>query len=687
MLRSFCLAALFAAAALAQTASVTGRVTDPAGNVVPDAEVSARNAATGVTRSTHTTGEGNYAISAMLPGTYNITVSKAGFAPIREDGLELQVQQVARLDFALTVGAVSQSVEVNAGAVLLESETATTGQVIDSRQATELPLLGRNPYALAAGVPGVRPAIGVNGLPIDQITTVAFVINGQRAGNNDFLLDGAPNSAPSQNQPVINTTPDLVQEFKVETSNFMAEYGRASGGIFNVVTRSGANDFHGALYEFFRNTLLNANDFFSNQAGNPRSPFKYNQFGGTVGGPVIIPKVYNGKNRTFFFVSIEKVRFVQGLTFTGTEPTAQQLGGDFSNARTAAGQLITIYDPSTTTASGTGFTRSPFPGNIIPSARINSVSLAIAKYLPAPTQAGAPFTGVNNYVRGDANNIKKNTDSIRFDHHFNDRNRFFARYSADDTPDIRAGAYGISNVASPSAGPQIFGRRNSVAEYDTTLSPTLIATLRLSYTRLSNFRDPFSNGFDATKLGLPASLASQFFPKAFPDITITGYSVGSSIANIITGGLLGATDKIALGNGVWALQGNTTKVVGNHEFKFGGEFRDIQFNLYQDGANNPVFSFVPTWTQGPNPTAASATAGLGLASFLLGIPGGSATPVPALAITTKYYALFAQDSFKVTPRLTVNYGVRWEYNTPRTDRFNQLDNFNYTAAPPSPRRG
>jgi Carboxypeptidase regulatory-like domain/TonB dependent receptor len=684
MFRCFVLTALFAVVASAQTASITGRVTDPGGGVVPDATITVTAGDSGISNSTHSNAEGYYTIAALPPGRYEVNVAKTGFASVKETGLQLEVQQVVRLDVTLQVGAVATTVDVTASAPLLDSETAALGQVIGSKQITELPLLGRNPYALAMLVPGVRPSIGVNNLPIDQISTVSFAINGQRAANNEFLLDGAPNSSPAQNQPVINATPDLVQEFKVETNNFSAEYGKSAGGVFNVVTRSGGNDFHGNLYEFFRNTQLNANDFFSNSAGNARAPFKYNQFGGTLGGPVYIPKVYNGRNKTFFFVSEEHVSFIQGLTFVGTLPTPTLLTGDFSNDRNAAGQLITIYDPATTNLNGP-LTRTPFPGNMIPTARLNPVALAIAKYFPAPTQSGALYTGVNNYTRVDANRISKNSVSYRVDEYLSSSNRFFARYSADDTPDVRAGAYGSPsvNIASPSAGPQTFGRRNSVVEDTQTISPTWLETVRFSFTRLSNVRPPFSNGFNITSLGLPASLESQLSPQAFPEITITGYpSPSSSISNIVTGGVLGATDYIRANNSVSALSFTTTKSLGKQELKAGAEFRVIQLNTLQVGANSPVFSFAPTYTQGPNATASSSTAGAALASFLLGIPGGQAAPAPALAMTTKYGALFLQDNYKVTSRLTLNIGVRWEYEAPKTDRFNQFDNFNYSAVPP-----
>jgi hypothetical protein len=683
MLRSFVLLAVFAGVAAAQTASITGRITDPGGANVPDAEVTAKSVESGVSTNTRTNGDGYYTISALPPGKYEMTVAKPGFASVTQTGLELQVQQVARLDVALQLGTVSQRMEVSASAVLLDSENATLGQVVESRQITELPLLGRNPYALALLVPGVRPSIGVNNVPVDQISTVSFALNGQRAANNEFLLDGAPNSAPAQNQPVINATPDLVQEFKVETNNFSAEYGRAAGGVFNVITRSGTNQFHGNLYEFFRNTELNANDFFSNGAGNPRAPFKYNQFGGTLGGPVYIPKVYNGRNKTFFFVSEENVRFIQGQTFVATEPTSTLLSGDFSNDRNSAGKIVTIYDPASGTKVNGVATRTPFQNNIIPTSRISPVALAIAKYFPAPTQAGAQYTGVNNYVRNDSNNIKKDTVSYKVDHYFSDSNRMFARYSADDTPIVRAGAYGAGDIASPSAGPQIFGRRNSVVEDNQTISPTWLATVRFSFSRLSNQRPPFSNNFDITSLGLPASLASQLYPHAFPEITITGYPApSSSISNVVTGGVLGATDFIRANNSVSAFAATTAKTLAKHELKAGVEFRVIQLNTLQTGANSPVFNFSPTYTQGPNATVSSATAGAGLADFLLGIPEGSAAPAPSLAMTSKYYGLFLQDAYKLTSHLTLNMGLRWEYETPRTDRFNQFDNFSYSTVPP-----
>ncbi len=284
-----------------QSAQMTGRITDPSGAVVPDANVSVVASETGVRRRVSSNQEGYYTVPLLQPGRYEVVVQKDGFKAINRQGIELAVGEVSRLDFVLELGNTSEVVEVTASGPLLETENTTMGQVVGTRQVSTLPLLGRNPYALAALVPGVRASLGVNQLPVDQISTASASINGLRANQNEYLLDGAPNTAAAQNQPVVHANPDMVQEFKVETNSYSAEYGRAAGGVYNVVTKGGTNELHGSAYEFFRDTKLNANDFFANRAGRERAPFRFNQFGGTVGGPVFIPKFYDGRNRTFFF--------------------------------------------------------------------------------------------------------------------------------------------------------------------------------------------------------------------------------------------------------------------------------------------------------------------------------------------------------------------------------------------------
>ena len=393
---------------------------------------------------------------------------------------------------------------------------------------------------------------------------------------------------------------------------------------------------------------------------------------------MVLPHIYNGKNKTFFFANVELVRFVQGVTYTGTVPRPQELAGDFSQTRNAAGNLIQIFDPTTTTSTNGGFTRTAFPGNIIPANRIDPVIRNVAKYFPAPNTTGNPITGVNNYNRTAANQVTKNTFSIRGDHYFSERNRLFSRFSYDNTPYRRAAPFGADDPGSPGNGPQIFGRRNAVIEDDHTFAPDLLGTFRYSITRLSNFRNPFSYGFDITRLGFPASLQQQVIA-AFPAFAISGFNVTNSVGQNPS---LGATDLIALANDTHTFQAQITKVLNRHTFKTGFDYRIIKFNTLQTPPNSPGFTFTNAWTQGPNPNAASATAGYSLASFLLGADNtGTVTPAPSLAMQTTYYATFLQDDFKVTNNLTLNLGIRYEFESPRTDRYNQLSTFDYRLNP------
>jgi hypothetical protein len=668
----------------AQSAAITGRITDPSGGVTPQAQITVRNTDTGISRLAVSNDQGYYTVPALPPGNYEMTVEKQGFQPAARTGIRLNVDEKARIDVSLELGSVMESVQVSAQAVLLESESSTLGQLVQNKQILELPLLGRDPYALAMLVPGARTSAGLNNLPVDIITTSFASVNGSRGNQNEFLLDGAPNTSPAGNAPVVFPSVDGVQEFKVETNSFSAEYGRSAGGVFNVVTRSGGNDAHLSLYDFLRNDKLNANDYFANRSGLARPPFRYNQFGASAGGPVEIPRLYRGRNRTFFFFSWEAVRFAQGTTFSGTVPDPVQLTGDFSRLRNAAGNPVTIYDPLTTQpGSAGGFVRSPFPGNMIPANRIDPVARSLSKFWPAPNAPGNPITGVNNYAQTGANRISKDMYSFRVDHHVSGRNQFFTRFTYDDTPWIRAKAYGRDNIASPSAGPQDFGRRNAVVEDTYILNPSLLATLRYSYARLGNFRQSWSSGYDITNLGFPAGLGRQFGPPAsFPVILISGFGVSSLVPNTLVGGTLGAGDLIRVGTDSHAWEAQATKSWSKHNVKAGFEFRLIRGNMLQHADQGTQFSFSPAYTQGPNPAASTATAGSALASFLLGAGNGSVNQVPALATQTLYYAGFLQDDWKAAPRLTLNLGLRYDYETPRTDRFNQFANFSYSAVPP-----
>ena len=675
----------FAASLWSQSAQMTGRVTDPSGAVVLEAGIDVIASETGVRRRVNTNQEGYYTVPLLQPGRYEVMVQKTGFKAINRQGIELAVGEISRVDFVLELGDTSEVVEVTATGPLLETESTTVGQVVGARQISTLPLLGRNPYALAALVPGVRASLGVNQLPVDQISTASASINGQRANQNEYLLDGAPNTAPAQNQPIVHANPDMVQEFKVETNSYSAEYGRAAGGIYNVVTKGGTNELHGTAYEFFRDTSLNANDFFANRAGQERAPFRFNQYGGTVGGPVFIPKFYDGRNRTFFFTNVEIVRFSQGVAFTGTMPTALQKAGNFSETRNAAGALTLVYDPASITPfPGGGFRRTAFANNIIPEGRFNSVGKSIASYIPDPNTQGSGAANVNNYARTDSSSIHKNTYSVRMDHNFNENNKLFGRYSYDDTPWLRAPTYGEGNPASPGAAPQVFTRRNIGLEYNKILSPTFLSQSRVSFARLSNFREPYAPDFQWETLGFPQGLTNALGIRGgFPSVNISGFSRTASVPNVSIGGFLGSQSAIAFGMDQWAVQQNFTKMLSNHTLKFGGEYRVMRFNTTQFGDQAAQFNFTPNFSQGPNPSSPAGNTGVALANLLLGLPGSaSVTPSPALALQNLYYGFYLQDAWKVTPKLTVNMGMRYEAELPRTDRFDQLTNFDFGTKPP-----
>src|SRR5262245_29759202 len=415
----------FTLTASAQTAQLTGRISDQAGAVVPGAQIIVTNVGTGLSRESVSNNEGYFTIPLLQPGEYRVAVKKDGFKPLLQSGVTLQVEQVARLDYTLEAGALSETVSVTASVAALETETSSLGKVVDQQRIQNLPLLGRNPYSLVALVPGARPSAGLNDLPVDQISQSFVSINGARANQNEYLLDGAPNTAAAQNQPVVFANPDAVQEFKVETNNYSAQYGRAGGGIFNIVTRSGTNEFHGTAYDYLRNDGLNANTFFGNRAGQKKPPFRFNQFGATIGGPIDFPEKvfgplkYAGKNRSFFFGSYEGVRFSQGGTYIGTVPTLSQRQGDFSQTRNAAGAVIPIYDPATTRANPNTpgqFLRDQFPGNLIPRNRFNPVFVKMLDYIPLPNAAGNANTAAGNFVTTAANRISKDTFSVRLDH-------------------------------------------------------------------------------------------------------------------------------------------------------------------------------------------------------------------------------------------------------------------------------
>ncbi|NOT60262.1 MAG: hypothetical protein HOP19_08560, partial [Acidobacteria bacterium] len=431
--------------------TLRGTARDSAGAVVPGAEVTITNQNTGITVNTTTNSEGNYIAPQLLPGTYKITVKKAGFKSAALSDVKLDVQQIREADVTLDVGQATETVTVSAsGTSAIETTSPTISQTIENKRIVDLPLNGRNPFSLATLSPGVIPGPGSSPF-----------ISGGRNATSEVTIDGISNVNAENNVSILdlNYTPsvDAVQEFSVQTNSVSAEFGRLGGGVINLVTKNGTNTFHWTAFEFHRNSALDATNFFTNGAGQRKGSFKRNQFGGNVGGPVF-------KDKTFFFVNYEGNRQGTASPATFTVPLPEWRRGDFSNLRNANGQPIIIYDPLTTKADPNAagrFTRDPFPNNIIPTNRINAIARNIMQYWPLPNVAPTNVnTQQNNFFATGTNINRGNQIDSRVDHNFSQNWRTFVRYSMAFKGSSDPFNH-YANLATPNnAGPTTSGARS-----------------------------------------------------------------------------------------------------------------------------------------------------------------------------------------------------------------------------------
>jgi Carboxypeptidase regulatory-like domain len=682
--RSFSLIALIALLILfspsslwAQTAtgSIVGTVKDKGGNVVAGASVTLVNTRTSEVRRTVTNSSGSYSLPLLPPATYSLAIENQGFSQFKQENIDLNVGDDLTINAVLQVGRVEQQVTVTSQPSALQTESSSLGQVITNKTIVDLPVNGRNSYSFAALVPGVLPSAGFTQTAVDEYNDQFISINGSRPNSNIFLLDGGTNTEPAFNGPGFYPSIDMVDQYKVQTNNYSAEFSNTTGGVINVITKSGTNRFHGSLYEFFRSTGLNGNNFFANQAGLPRAPFHYNQFGASAGGPIV-------HDKTFFFFSYEGLRWTQAVTTTGTLPTAAERSGNFSGG-------LPIYDPFSTApnlAVPGQYLRTQFAGNTIPASRIDPVAKNMLNYIPLPNLPGA----VNNFASNTSSPIDKDDFSMRIDQTLPANSKLFGRYSISTTHQDRPPVYGTGALAvgAPILGSDTLRQMQATIDDTTVLSPTVVLELNSSFVRYHLTRLPPGQGFDPTQLGFPSyfsTLAQTTIP-CFPTVTVSGLSTSESIPNIGWGGLLGQLCWIGILNDAYQDYhefGNLTKAAGRHTFKMGGDFG---FGLMSTGRFNNgagIYSFGPDFTQGPNPFAAG-TSGIGFASFLLGAGdnGFNYTGGPDEINSFRYYGVYFQDDWKVTPRLALNLGLRYDYNTPWRERFNRITNWDPTS--PSP---
>jgi hypothetical protein len=659
-------------------ASVSGAVSDSTGAAVPNATIRITSVEQGTTQTTTSNDAGRYLIGFLEPGNYNIRVEAAGFKASVRETVRLDTAQRLGLDVQLEVGAQSDSVTVTAEAPQLATESAIRGQIVSSKELRDVPNNGRIFLQMVWAMPGVVRttndwgSMGASGVA----NATDFSINGGRRRENEVLLDGVSDVAGDRQVKHIPSI-ETIQEFRVISNPYDAQYGRTGGGAITITTRGGTNELHGVSWWYHRNSYGAANSWSANRIGLPLTKRHSNAYGFLFDGPVYLPKVFDGRNKLFFMFTYEGLtnNGVDGATFTLPQP--EQYRGDFSRLPDANGQLVRIYDPLTTRADGRGGNvRDQFPGNAIPSSRLSAIAVKAASYYPQPSRLGDGPAQINNYQLPIANFTGNNTEASRIDWVVNSKNRIHFRYSNTPYHEIRFIAWG-TNVAEPSGNAPL--TRNGVnwsGDWTSTLTPAAVFNLRFGLTRWEDFAgNTYGKGFDPRQLGFPDSLVSQFRALQFPGFTFTGN---------MNYGQIGTTRPGDLGKDYsYSLQPNMNLVKGAHILKIGAEFRRFDNTQVSLGVISGQYNFSKAFTQA-DPLRADAFSGNEFASFLLGYPdGGQIANNIHPAYRGYYYAGFVQDDWKISPRLTLSLGFRYDYEAPMAERYNRMvRGFDFNAASP-----
>ncbi|NWF84923.1 MAG: TonB-dependent receptor [Bryobacteraceae bacterium] len=650
--------------------TITGTVTDPSGAAVAGAKLSAQNLQTNTVVQGTTGNDGTYTIPYLLPGPYSITVEVQGFKKLVRQGIELRISERVNLDLRLEIGATQEAVNVTADAPLLEVSTATSGQVIDRRRIAELPLAEGNPMTLIQLAPGIVITGGyTSNSALSNSGPSNFEVNGS-PGGNEYTLDGTPNTADRQGQGAarvgLQPPTDAVEEFKVVTAGFDAQQGRTAGGSIDVAVRSGTNEFHGSLYEFVRNDILMANSFFFNRQGRERQTRRYNRFGGTVGGPVSIPKVYSGKDRTFFFTSYERIRPITPALETLTVPTAAFRQGDFSSLLNRATPLY-VYDPRTARVEGSRVVRDPIQCNgrlnVICPDRISPIARNYLSFLPLPNSGDASLTG--NYSGNGPGDNTYDVFLVRLDHTFNQKHRIFGRYSQGWRTEIDENSAGTVNGVRVNGRLGHRGNKGGVIDYIFVPSATTVLNVRAGMTRFKQDRFSLASfDYDVTKMGFSDTALKLFTANTLPQINVSNFS-----SPVEPTGYLNT-------NPTWSFQPTLTRIAGSHSMRFGYDYRVYQQNranqTYKAGQYNFANDFTRQTDQNPSIPLEQNMA-QSMAALLLGQPTGGNFPLLAdNAATAKYHSFFFQDDWKVARRLTLNLGLRYELDLGTTERYNRI---------------
>ena len=669
---------------------ISGRIVEASGASVANAKITVKNTGTGVVVTATSDENGDYKVLYLLPGRYAVEVEAAGFKKTVRGNIEIRVGDRVGLDLSLEVGDLQETVNVTADTPLLETTSASAGQVIDQRRISELPLSDGNPFVLSRLAPGIAYTGDLKfSRPFDNAGTSAIVADGA-PGRNEFTLDGSPNMASGGGGGRVAFVPpaDAVQEFKVETAAYDGQTAHTAGATVNVTLKSGSNQIHGTAYEFVRNDVLSANNFFLNRtnlAANPsrdrdrdgradRDALRYNRYGFTIGGPIWLPKQlgpfgYDGRNRSFFFFAFEglKDKFPEPGLFT--VPTAKMRQGDFSELLPS----IVIYDPATARADGNRVRRDPFPGNIIPANRISPISRNYLSYYPMPNQAGNSQQQ-NNFISGNPRTDDFHSESFRFDQTISDKQRFFIRYTHNNRVEARGNATGVVNGIRPTGN--FLYRINDGATFDHlyNFSATTVLNVRVGFSR---FNEPSIRQHEGqvtpASLGFPQATTALFGQESYlPRFEISGYS---SLGDSVGGGST---------HNIYSFQPTLTRISGRHSLRLGVDWRSYRENGYGPGHAAGRYDFANNFTRGPLDNSAGAAVGQSLASMLLGQPtGGLIDRNAARSNQTLYTGLFVHDDWKVSSRLTLNLGLRYEYEGATNERYNRnTRGFDFTAQSP-----
>jgi hypothetical protein len=684
------LAVLLPIHAQSPTGTILGDVQDSSGARVPGAPVAVRELNTNAERRTTADERGHFEIPLLPAGTYRLEVSQTGFKTFVRTPLKLDTDQKMELPVTLSPGEVKETVEVTGEAPLLQTAVSSVGQVVNNKQVVDLPLSNRNLLQLNSLVAGVNDfGSGVAPATSGSVAFGRWSANGGMTNTNEFMIDGATAILANMNAASIIPTIDSIEEFKIQTNAMSAEYGRTGGAVVNATYKSGTNTVHGTVYEFWKNRVLNSNTWINNRNHIPTSFSNVNTFGYSAGGPVYIPKVIDGRNRLFWFTNLEGYRDVTPTNTLLTVPTADQRTGDFSSLKDQTGRSILIYDPlSTVPVAGSPgkYTRGAFPGNAIPTNRLDPVALKLMSYYPLPnvTPVNA-FTNSQNYLSQSSAYNRQTEWSIKVDDNLSDTRRIFGRYSQSFQGGGASNYFGATpscseclvhtNPAgsfSPRGGGSdlLIYPKNAVVGLTDAISPRTLLEARYSLNRQLLSRLPQSGGFNLASLGFPQELSDSVYYSQFPPVNIQNYQGLGTASN---------GDLLRRGDTTHAFQGNLTLLRGNHTIKTGGDFRLFRYADIQATNVTPSFSFNQTWTQ-QDPFATNPLAGWGLASFLLGTPSGATYTIPpSVAIQWFYVAGFIQDDWRVNSRLTLNIGLRYDIETPFTERYNRASFFNPTA--------